>query len=105
MKTCDPPNLLVEVVVSDLPGAGLVNRRQLDQIDWGLSCDRIVGVRTSQLSQLMIFLKLEHQVLSLNWGTLAPLVPELSGTSKASKLVSSKEQVNLIREKGCSVFE
>ena len=65
----------------------------------------IVGVRTSGLSEVMIFLKLEHEVLGSNWGTLVPLVPEWSGMSKASRLVSSKEQVNLIREKRCSVFE
>ena len=47
----------------------------------------------------MIFLKLDHEVLGLNWGTLVPFVPESRGTSKASKLVSSKKQINLIREK------
>ena len=53
----------------------------------------------------MIFLQLDHEVLGSNRGTLAPLEAESSGTSKASKLVSSKEQVNLIREKECSVWQ
>ena len=105
MKTCDPPNFLVEVVVSNLPNAGLINCRQRDQIDWGPWRDRIVGVGTSRLSQSRIFLKLDHEVVGSNWGTLVPLVPEWSGTSKALKWVLSKKQVNLIREKGCSVFE
>ena len=83
----------------------MVNRRQLDQIDWGPWCDGIVGVRTSRLSQSMVLLKLDHEVLGSNWGRLVPLVSESSGTSKGSKLVSSKKQVNLIREEGCSVFE
>ena len=100
MKTCDPPNFLVEVLVSDLSTAGLVSRRQLDQIKSGSWCERIVGVRTSQLSQLMVILKLDHEALGSNWSTLVPHVPESSGSSKASK-----EQVNLIREKGCSVLE
>ena len=104
-KTCNLSNFLVEVVVPDFSRTSLVNRRQLDQVHWWPWCDRIVGVQTSQLAQSMIFLKLDHEVLGSNWGTLVPLVPELNGTSKALKLVSSKEQVNLIREKGCSVFE
>ena len=105
MKNCDPPSFLVEVVVPDLPRASLVNCRQLDQIDGGTWCDRIVDVGTSQLSQSVIFLKLDHGVLGSNWGTLVPLVPDLSGTSNASKFVSSKEQVPVIREKGSSVSE
>ena len=105
METCDPSNLLVEVVLSDVSRASLVSRRHLDQINWGPWCDRIVGVRTSRLSQLMKFLKLDHEVLGLNWGRGVPLVPKSSGTSKASKLVSSKKQFNYIREKECSVFE
>ena len=104
MKTRDPPNILVEVVLSDVSRTSLVNRRQLDQNNWGTWRDRIVGVRTSRLSQSMIFLKLDQEVIGYNWGPLVPLVSELSGTSKVSKLVSSKDQVNLIREKGCSVF-
>ena len=104
MKTRDPPNILVEVVLSDVSRTSLVNRRQLDKNNRGTWRDRIVGVRTSRLSQSMIFLKLDHEVMGWNSGALVPLVSELSGTSKVSKLVSSKDQVNLIREKGCSVF-
>ena len=105
METCDPSNFLVKVVAYDVSKACLVNRCQLEQIDWGPWCDRIVGVRTSGLSQSMILLKLDHEILGSKWGTLLPLVPESSGTRKASKWVSSKKQVNLIREKGWSVFE
>ena len=32
------------------------------------------------------------------------LEPESNGTSKASKLVSLKKRIDLIREKGCLVF-
>ena len=95
----------MDVVVSEVSRASLVNRCQLNQMDRGPWCDRIVGVRTSRLSQSMTFLKPDHEVLGSNPGTLVLLVPKSSGTLKASKLVSSKEQVNLIREKGCSVFE
>ena len=105
VEDVDLPDFLVQVVVSDSPWAGLVNRRQLNHVDWWPCCDRIVGVRTSRPSQSMIFLQLNHEVLGSNRGTLVPLVPESSHTSKASKLVSSKEQLNLIREKGCSVLE
>ena len=104
-KTCDLPDFLVEVVVPDFPWARLVNRRQLDQVDLCPWCDRIVRVRTSGLSPSMIFLKLDHEDLGWNWGTLVPRAPESSATSKALKLVSVKEQVKLIREKGSSVFE
>ena len=105
METCDPSNFLVEVVVSDLSKASLINCRQLNQINWGPWCACFVGVRTSRLVQSMIFLKLDHEVLGWNRGTRVPLVPESSGTSKASKLALLNEQVSLIREKGCSVFE
>ena len=105
METCDPSKFLVEVVVSDVSKASLVNRRQLHEINWGPWCDCIVGVRTSLLPQLMIFWKLDHEVLGWNWGTLVTLVPESRGASKASKLLSSKQQVSLIREKGCPVFK
>ena len=104
-KTCDPLDFLFEVVVFDLPRAGPVDSRQLDQIDWRPTCDHIVEIRTGGLSQWMIFLQLEHEVLGLNLRILVPLVPELSGILKALKLVSSKEQVNLIGEKGCSFLE
>ena len=46
-KMCDPLNFLFEVMVSDLPRAGPVDRRQLDRIDWRPRCDHIVGVQTS----------------------------------------------------------
>ena len=104
-KTCNPPDFLVEVVVSDLPRARLVNCRQLNQVDWCPWCGRFVGVRTSRLSQSMIFLQPDHEVLGLNCGTLVPLAPDFGGSWKGSQLVSSKEQGNLIRDKGCSVFE
>ena len=35
-RTCNPPDSLFEVVVSDLPTAVSVNRRQLNQVDWCL---------------------------------------------------------------------
>ena len=53
----------------------------------------------------MTLLKLDHEVLGSNWNIPLPLVPESSGTKKASKLVSSKKQVDLIREKGRSVLK
>ena len=61
MKACDPPNFVV--VVSDLHRTGLINCRQMDQIDCGAWCDRIVGVQTSGLSESSIFLKLDNEVL------------------------------------------
>ena len=53
----------------------------------------------------MTFLQLDHEVLASNWGTLVPFVPESNGTSKALKLMSSKKQISLVREEGCSVLE
>ena len=53
----------------------------------------------------MIFLELDHEVLPSNRGTLVPFVPELNGTLKALKLMSSEEQISLVREEGCSVLE
>ena len=92
-------------MVSDLPRAGLVDRCQLDQIDWRPTCDRIVEVRASRLSRSVIFLQLDHKVLRSNRGTMVPLALESNGTSKASKSMSSKEQISLVRDKECSVFE
>ena len=40
-----------------------------------------------------------------NRGTLVPFVPKWNSTSKASKLVPSKEKIGLIREAGCSVLK
>ena len=57
------------------------------------------------MSQSMIFLQLDHEILGSNRGTLVPIVPESNGTSKASKLMFSKEQISVVREKGCSVLE
>ena len=81
METGNSSNFLVGVVVSDLSRDGLVDGCQLDQIDWGPWCERIVGVPTSQLSQWMVFLKLDHEALSSNWGGSVHLVPESSGTT------------------------
>ena len=50
METGNSSNFLIEVVVPDLSRASLVDGRQLDQIDSGSWCNRIVGVRTSRLS-------------------------------------------------------
>ena len=47
IETGNSSNFLVEVVVSDVFRASLVNPCQLDQMDWGPWCDRIAGVRTS----------------------------------------------------------
>ena len=96
---------LFEVVVSDSPRAGLVDHCQLDQINWRPRCHRIVGVPTSRLSPSMTFVQLDHEVLGLSRGTLVPLILESIGTSKALKLVLSKKQIDLIRKKGCLVFE
>ena len=104
-EACEPLDFLFEVVVSDSPRAGLVDRRQLDQVNWCPRCVRIVGVQSSRLSQSRVFLPLDDEVLGSNWGTLVSLLPESDSTSKAWKLVSLKEQINLIREKGCLVFE
>ena len=81
METGNSSNFLMEVVVPDLPRASLVDRCQLDHVDWGSWCNGIVAVRTSRLSQSMVFLELDHEVLCSNWGAPVPLVPESSGTS------------------------
>ena len=81
-KMFDFLDFLFEVVVSDLPRASLVDRRQLDQIDWRSRCNRIVGVQTSRLSQSMISLQLDQKVLGWNQGTLVPLLPQSNGNPR-----------------------
>ena len=51
------------------------------------------------------FLELDHGGLRANWSAPISFVPESSGSSLASQLVLSKQQVNLVREKGDSIFE
>ena len=53
----------------------------------------------------MIFLQLDHEVLGSNQGTFIALGPKSNGTSKASKLMSLKEQISLVHKEGGSVFE
>ena len=102
---CNPSDLRLEVVVGDLFSGNLIGCRQLNEVDWRPRGNYIVGVGPTRLAQLMVLLQLDHQVLFSNWGTLVPFVPKWNGTSKASKLMPSKEQIVLVSEEGCSIFK
>ena len=50
VKARNSSNFLIEVVVSDLSGSSLVNRRQLDKVDGGTWCDGVVRIRSGRFS-------------------------------------------------------
>ena len=81
MEAANSSNFVIEVLVPDLSRTSLVDRRQLDQIDWGFWCDGIIGIRSSRLSYSIVFLELDHEVLGSDWGAPVPLVLESRGTS------------------------
>ena len=66
METGNSSIFLIEVVEPDVSKASQVDRCQLDQIDLASWCDRILGERTSRVSQLIVFLELDHEVLGSN---------------------------------------
>ena len=104
-QPCNPLDLLFEVMVGDLSSGDVMCPQQLKQIGWRPWGDNVVGIWPGRLAQSMVFLQLDHEVMGSNWATFVPFVPKSNGTSKALKLLPSKEQTSVVCKEGCSVFK
>ena len=80
VKASNSSNFLIEFVVSDLSRSSLVNRRQLDRVDGGTWCDRVVHIGSGRFSASIVLLVLDHKVSCSMWSAPISFVPKSSGT-------------------------
>ena len=81
MKGSNSSDGLIEVVVPEPSGCSLVDRRQLDKVDWGAWCDGVVRIGFGLFSELKVLLELDGKVLCSMWSAPIPLIPKSRGAS------------------------
>ena len=81
MKGSNSSDCLIEVVVSEPTRFSLVNRRQLDKVDWGTWCDGVVRIGFGLFSESKVLLELDCKVLCSMWSAPIPLIPKSRGAS------------------------
>ena len=77
MKASNSSDCLIKVVVSQSSRFSLVNRRQLDKVDGGTSCDGVVRIGFSLFSESKVLLELDCKVLCSMWSAPISFVPKL----------------------------
>ena len=105
MKARNSSDSLIEVVVAESSRSSLVNRCQLDKFDRGTWCDGVVRIGLGLFSESIVLLELDYKVLCSMWSAPISFVPKSIGTSQTSQLVSTKKQIDFVREKGGSFLE
>ena len=77
----DSSDCLLEVVVSEPSRSSLVNCCQLDKVDGGTWCDRVVRIGSGLFSESKVLLELDCKVLCSMWSAPIPFVPTPRGAS------------------------
>ena len=81
VKASNSSDFLIEVVVSESTRFSLVNRCQLDKVDGGTWCDGVVRIGSGLVSESIVLLELDYNVLCSMWSAPIWFVPKSRGTS------------------------
>ena len=81
VKGSNSSDCLIEVVVSEPSGSGVVNRRQLDKVDGGTWCDGVVRIGFGLFYESKVLPELDCKVVCSMWSTPIPLIPKWRGAS------------------------